>query len=54
MLTSTCTYFESANVGSRNFVTASSTPGIWSAPPITASTASALIAIFIGHSRSAM
>ena len=45
---------ESAKLGSRNFVTASSMPGIWIRPPTTASTASVLIAIFIGHSRSAM
>ncbi len=54
LFTSTCTYFESANVGSRKRVTASSMPGIWTRPPSTASTASAPIAIFMGSSRSAM
>ncbi len=45
---------ESANVGSRNLVTASSMPGICSTPPTAASTARLPIANFIGHSRSAM
>ena len=52
--TVTWAYLESANVGSRNLVIPSSTPGIWITPPIIASTASALMAIFMGHSRSAM
>ena len=45
---------ESAKVGRRKLVTASSTPGICSTPPTTASSASTPIATFIGHSRSAM
>ena len=45
---------ESWNVGSRNVCSQSVTSGICGIPPITASTASAPIAIFIGNSRSAM
>ena len=48
-------YFESANVGSRNFWIASVVwKGICSAPPMVASTARRLIATFMGISRSAM
>ena len=45
---------EVANVGRRNFVIRSSTPGIWTKPPISASTARIVIGTFIVQLRSAM
>ena len=45
---------EDSKTGSRKFPRTSVTPGIWISPPNRAPKARMLIAIFIGHSRSAM